>query len=193
MATAASIKLAAIARLGSEVPQSTDSDTDEIAVIDRIYDVIVDEWLCLHAWSFSTHTTVLEVTDTVPEAPWLYQFDLPAECINVREVLRRGVPAQFELRDAHLLAMSNEDLTLVHNWRASEERWPGDFAAALTEELLGQLLEAFEEPDRGATRRANAERMRRRANVRDKRQRPGRRGDNPRMLRVWRNRNPGRV
>lgn len=194
MATEPSIKLAARTRLGSEAGQSIADDTDEAAAMARIYEPIVDEFLCKHAWTFATHTTVLEVTATVPEAPWLYQFDLPPECINVRDITRAGVPALYELHDGHVLAMSADDLILIHNWRASEERWPGDFAAAVTEELLGQLFEAFEEPTRGKDTRAAARMLLRAANTRDRAQRKsGKRFENPRMLRVWRNRNPGRV
>jgi len=196
MATRASIIQAAITRLGSEAPQSIDEDSDELAAVDRLYDAIVEDFLCRHAWTFATREAVLTAPterDEDTEKPWTWQFAMPSDVMNVREVLREGVPAQYELRDGVLLARDDADLTLIYNWNASEERWPGDFAGGVQEELLGQLLEAFEEWTRGQQVRGIAERKLNRAMRRDRRQKPGRRAENPRLLRVFYNRQAGRV
>lgn len=193
MATRASIQQAAIVRLGSEAPQSVSVDSDEMTAVDRIYGPMVEEMLCAHAWPFATRDAVSLVTNETPPLPWYYTFPVPAESIGIREVLREGIPARYEIREDRILAITNEDLTVIYNWNASEERWPGDFAAAVEQELLARLLEAFDEKEAATDAMRVADYKMRKAARRNRRQMPGKRFQNPRLLRSWYGRNAGRV
>lgn len=195
MANKTAIVQAALARLGAEVPNSIDEDSDELIAADAIYDSVVEEFLCKHAWTFATRwRSVARTVNTAP-APWLYEYELPSGALNLRELLdeESGVPVDYELAEALVYANAAGPLLAIHNWRASEERWPGDFSGAVEEELLGRLLGAFEERLRSIEVREIAASKLDRANTRDRRQRPPRRVAQAPLLRAWFGRQPRRV
>lgn len=187
MATQIGIVKAAIARLGSEIPQSLNDDVDEIIAQQAIYENLVVEFLCDHEWSFATRWRLLTRSDTfTPPLPWLYAFDIPNGCINVRDAYNEcGVPVQYEIFNDRIYSRQEGPLWLCHNWRAPEERWPGDFAGAVEEELLGRLLEAFDEHIRGKEKREFAQAKLSKARRRDRRQKPPFRVDRGPLMRAW--------
>lgn len=194
MPTRASIQKAVIARLGSEPPNSLGEDSDELQALAPIYASVVEEALTRHAWTFARRDAALTYSSSkTPPLPWTVAFPKPADCLTVREVLRAGVPADYELAGEWIYANDDDTLTLIYTASDSEESWPADFAGAIQEECLGRMYEAFEEPARGADHRKMADQMLRRANARDARQRPSKRGMNARMLKAWYMRAAGRV
>lgn len=194
MATKVAIVQAALARLGAEVPQSLSEDVDELIAQEAIYDTLVEEVLCDHEWSFASRWREINATDNTPPKPWLYEYAIPNGCLNVRDVCNDcGVPVDYEIVENVIHARQQGPLWLLYTWRPSEERWPGDFAGAVEEELLGRLLGAFEERLRSIEVREIAAGKFAKARRRDRRQRPPFRISNSPLLRAWLGRATRRV
>lgn len=186
MASKTRIIKAAVVRLGEEAPQAITEDTDALIAAEALYDEIVEEALTRHGWSFAKRTRTLVRTDTTPAKPWLYVYAMPAGGLNIRDLTDEcGVPVDYEVIGNTLLSRHEGPLTLIETWRPSEERWPADFAGAIQEELLGQLLGAFEERIRSIEVREIAAGKMSRAFQRDMRQNPPRRVSNSPLLRAW--------
>lgn len=186
MATKVSITQAAIARLGSEVPNSLAEDVDELIASEAIYDTLVEEALCDHEYSFATRTREVIRTDETPPAPWCFTYALPTGCLNVRNLRNAaGAPVDYDLEENRIFARSEGPLLLTYTWRPSEERWPADFAGAIEEELLGRLLGAFEERIRSLEVREIAAGKFSKVRRRDRRQKPPQRYNRSPLLRAW--------
>lgn len=194
MATKIAIVKAAIARLGSEVPSALGEDVDELIAQDAIYDTLVEEFLCDHEWSFATRWEQIAASVTTPPKPWLYIYALPAGRLNIRDVREPecGSQVAYDLVEDELFTNQPGPLTLIYTWRPSEERWPADFAAAVQEELLARLLEAFEERTRAEYYHKRADGKLSKARRRDRRQKPPFRASTAPLLRAWLNRSTGR-
>lgn len=190
MASKTAIVKAAIARLGSEVPQALTEDVDELIAQDAIYDTLVEEFLCDHEWTFATRWEQIVKTVDTPPKPWLHVYALPAGRLNIRDVrdTECGSRVAYDLVEDELYSNQLGPLTLIYNWRPSEERWPADFAGAVQEELLARLLEAFEERGRAIDIHARADAKLSKARRRDRRQKPPFRADSAPLLRAWLNR-----
>jgi hypothetical protein len=185
---------AAIARCGSEVVNDLTLDVDEMVVVNATYDTIVEDYLCRHGWTFATRTTTIQKNGATPKKPWLYEFDLPGDRLNLRVVRRNGDKfIDFDLIEDKLVALCDDDLDIEYNWKASEARWPGDFAKCVQEALLATLLEAFEEATKADRVQRRADAMIEMAIRRDRRQKPGGRQSNSRLLRAWFGRRAGRA
>ncbi len=195
MATKIAIVKAALVRLGAEAPAVLGEDTDEMTAAEAMYETIVEEMICRHAWSFATRWRSISRTVTAAPAPWLYIYELPAGALNLRDLLdeESGVPIDYEMTEALIYSNALGPLLAIHNWRSSEERWPGDFAGAVQEELFGRLLGAFEERIRSLEIREIAAAKLDRAAGRDRRQKPPKRFAQAPLLRAWFARQPRRV
>ena len=189
---------AAVIRAGGEPPQSLTDDSDDVIAAVALYDDLAVELLTAHAWSFATRWETVSRTATTPPAPYKSEYAIPAECINVRDLLDgNGYPVKYEIVENVIWTYredaEDEDLTLIYNWYPSETRWPGDFAAAMQEFLVARLLEAFEERIRAIEREEIAQRKLDRAMRRDRRQNPPKKLNGAPLLRAWRNRNVDRT
>lgn len=193
MADKLGIIKAAVIRAGGEPPQSLNDDSDDVIAAVALYDSLVTEMLCAHAWSFATRwETISRETDT-PPLPYKSQYAIPAECINVRDLLDPyGKPVAYEIVENKIYTFredaADEDLTLVYNWWPAESRWPPDFAGAVQEFMVARVLESFEERLRALEREEIASRKLTRAMNRDARQNPPRKNNRGPLLRAWRNR-----
>jgi hypothetical protein len=194
MASKTTIIQTAIARLGAEIPSSIAGDDDTVLAAVGLYDTIVLEFLCRHDWTFATKIQAMNKTATEVEPPWLAEYALPSGVTNIRDVRDSyGRQVEYDVIENVIYAMVTDDtLYIRHTWTPSEARWPGDFIGAVTEELLGQLLEVFEERARGEAVRKIALMKLVRAAARDSRQRPPQKFNASPMLRVWYNRRPAR-
>lgn len=194
MATRIDIIQRAVIRLGGEVPASIDDDRDDLIAAGQLYDSIIEDRLTRHAHKWSQKTVRITKTANTPEDPWVGEYLVPVDALNIIDVYDAdGYPVDYELMSSDagtVLVCRREDTQLVALvvWRSSEERWPGDFAKAVEEELLGQLMEAFDEHNRGGEMRQRAEAMFQRVQRRDKRQVNGKRMDRSPLLNAYRNR-----
>lgn len=193
MATRIDIIQRAVIRLGAEVPQSVDDDRDDLIAANELYDSIVEDRLTRHAHKWSQETVEVTRLSTTPKAPWKTAYQIPADCLNLIDVFdEQGYPVDYDIQSNEtgtMIVTRREDDTLLALmvWKSSEERWPGDFAKAVEEDLLGQLLETFDEHAKGAERRGMAEGMFRRVQRRDRRQTNGKKLDRSPLLNAYRN------
>lgn len=192
MSTKTSIVQTAVTRVGAEAPASLADDEDVNIAANALYDTIVGEFLCRHDWTFATKTLSVAKTATVPLEPWFAEYPMPSGCINVRNVTDvYGRDVEYELQENVIRTkVTDDNLYVIHNWLPTESRWPGDFVGAVTEELVGQLLETFEERVRGEAIRKIALGKLVRAASRDKRQKRPIKANSAPLLKVWYNRDP---
>ncbi len=188
----------AVVRSGGEVPTGLTDDSDDVIAAGVVYDSLVLNLLTSHAWTFATRWETISREVTVPPAPYLSQYAIPAECINVRDLLDQdGYKVAYEIVENKIYTYredaADEDLTLVYNWYPTESRWPGDFAAVVEEFMVARLLEAFEERIRAVEREQIAEKMRQRAISRDRRQNPPFKANSAPLLKAWRDRSVRRT
>ncbi len=193
MATRIDIIQRAVIRLGGEVPQSTDDDRDDLIAAAQLYDSIVEDRLTRHAHKWSQKTFRISKMAVTPEQPWVSQYLVPPDLINLIEVTDlNGNPVDYELvssdsGEALVCYRTDAQLVALGVWKSSEERWPADFAKAVEEELLGQLLETFDEHNSGTEKRDRAEAMFRRVQRRERRQVNGKRLHRSPLLNAYRN------
>lgn len=198
MATKLGIIKAAVIRAGGEPPSTLSDDSDDVIAAVALYDSVATECLTAHAWSFATRYETITRTVDVPPAPYKSIYAIPAECINVRDLIDgAGAPVAYEIVENVIYTFredaADEDLTLIYNWWPVETRWPPDFAAAIEEFMVARLLESFEERLRAIEREDIASQKLSRAMRRDRRQNPPRKINRAPMLRAWRNRSVDRT
>lgn len=193
MATKIDIIQRAVVRLGAEVPQSVDDDRDDLIAANQLYDSIVEDRLTRHAHKWSQETVEISRLVATPKAPWTTAYQLPADCLSLLDVFDElGYPVDYDIQSNETGSMivtrrTDDTLVALMVWKSSEERWPGDFAKAVEEDLLGQLLETFDEHNKGAERRQMAEAMFSRVQRRDRRQANGKKMDRSPLLNAYRN------
>lgn len=188
---------AAIARLGEEVPQSINEDVDALIAQDAMYESLVEEQLTSRTgWRFATRWRALEANNNTPPKPWVSEYPTPSEMLGVQDVIDEyGNGVDYELAENNLIYTRREadvPLTLIYTYWPAEERWPGDFAGAVEEELYGRLLGAFDEMIRAGEIREIAEKKFARAFRRQLRQKPPQRINTSPLLRAWFGRATGR-
>lgn len=184
---------AAIARCGSEVPAALAMTTDELAVTNVTYDTIVEDFLCRHGSKFCTRWTTINPNATTPAVQWQAIYPLPGDLLNLREAYVSADPYfDWDIVEQTLHANTNLPIDIYYNFRPSEERWPGDFAKVVETELLAELFDSFDERTKAADAHQWADKKLKEFIRRNKTQAPGRRRSNPRLLRAWYGRTPGR-
>ncbi len=187
---------AAIARLGEEVPQALTEDVDALIAQDAIYDTLVEEQLTARiGWRFATKWRALTPNGNTPPEPWECEYPKPSELLGVQDIIDQyGNGIDYELAEGVIYSRrsSDEPLTLIYTYWPAEELWPGDFAGAVEEELLGRLLGAFEERIRSMEVREVADGKFKRAFRQQLRQRPPQQINRSPLLRAWFNRNSSR-
>lgn len=136
----------ALPLIGAQPPSSIADQTDEAVAANAIYEGIVEEMLCEHAWTFATKRATLTYQGESGDSP-AYIYALPSDVLRVRRVLYSLKQFRdYELRAGALYCdlSSNTDLDLIYNWRAPESSWASDFGMCVVHRLAADVAMAFE-------------------------------------------------
>jgi len=176
MATKFDIIRFCLARVGSEIPQSLDDDTDEMNASKILYDAVVEEILGQHAWDFARSYVALgaALTETPPD-PWVAAYTIPGQFLVLRHVQDAyGTPINYQRVDGGKIYTEFEDDELcgIGLLNASEDAWPGAFVAAVKERLTAYMREAFDQEEIGIKTHERADVLERKAIGVDKRMSP---------------------
>jgi len=196
MATKFSIIRFCLARVGAEIPQSVDDDTDEMNAAKVLYDEAVEETLGQHAWDFARSYVALgsALTDAPPD-PWVAAYTIPGEIFVLRHVQDSyGSAIKYQLVDGGKIYTDFEDdeLYAIGLLRETESSWPPEFATAVKERLTAYMREAFDQEEYGLKTHERADLLERKAIGVDKRRSPPIRPNMGRLLQARYQRQKGR-
>lgn len=160
----------ALVLIGAQPPSAITDQTDEAVAANAVYEGIVEELLCEHAWTFATKRATLTYQGESGDSP-AYIYALPSDVLRVRRVLYVLAPFRdYELRAGALYCdlSSNTDIDLIYNWRASESSWSSDFGMCVVHKLAAAVAMAFERNELADRHERMAEIKLQRARARDR-------------------------
>lgn len=161
----------ALPLIGAQPPSSISDQTDEAIVANAVYEGIVEDLLCQHAWTFATKRATLTYQGESGDNP-LYIYALPSDMLRLRRVEFGGIEFRdFELRAGALYCdvPSTTEIDVFYNWRATESSWPSDFGMCAVYRLAAAVARAFERREDAREFENMAEGKLTRARVADKR------------------------
>jgi hypothetical protein len=160
----------ALPLIGAEPPSSIADQSHEAVAANAVYEGMVEDLLCEHAWTFATKRATLTYQGESGDKP-TYIYALPSDVLRVRRVLYALRPFRdYELRAGALYCdlSSNTDLDLIYNWRAPESSWSSDFGMCVVYKLAAAVARAFERREDAADFERMAEDKLARARARDR-------------------------
>ena len=186
MATKFTIIRFCLARVGAEIPQSVDDDTDEMNAANILYDATVEEVLGQHAWDFAkSYVAMGEPLTEAPPDPWVAAYTIPPQFQVLRQIQdAMGTPIDYRRVEGGKVYTEFEDSELygIGLLNATEDQWPGAFSTAVKERLTAYLREAFDQEEIGLKTHERADLLERKAIGVDKRMSPPIRPNMGRLL-----------
>lgn len=76
----------ALSRLGARPILSMEDNSAEAVACRLAFPAVRDESLRSHRWNFARKRIALSRLATAPEFEWLYQYELPTDCLRVMEI-----------------------------------------------------------------------------------------------------------
>lgn len=163
-------------KIGARIPASLDDQTPESQAARAGYEIMVQEAIGRHAWSWATKSAKLTYKGETNSTP-KYEYALPNDILTPRRVLLASTPfLDFEIRKGLLLCDLKDSTTIemIYNWRAPESDWPADFVDAMIDKLTAYLaMGLLDRPQQGQALEQMAEMKLRKAIRRDRRTYPG--------------------
>lgn len=130
---------AAIAMVGKQQTVNTLDGGGALATdADKLYNFLVTAELGSNRWRFAqTFKQISILTTLVPTfSGWLYECQLPADCIMVQAVY----PNQnYVVMGDKILTQSNQTLTLVYSHTVPVSKWPPAFSMYIVYHLASML------------------------------------------------------
>jgi hypothetical protein len=143
---------AALTRTGNAPISSFADGTAPATVASENYDRIVETELSSYRWKFAEKSFTLNRLSAVPDLPWTYAYQLPADLLNLRAIYANGeLFSSFDVRGTqalvYLTADTVDSTTLVATYTAQvpEANWPGYFAECVRVHLEAVFLRGIGE------------------------------------------------
>lgn len=165
---------AALTRTGSDPITSYEDGTAGANIAAQNYEVVVTAALKSYPWTWATKVKTLNLLNPsvhgTPPPPWQYSYQLPNDMLLLRTIKVNGEPIDYDtmLKTAFCDTGSDAEVIAHYTWRPDEASWNSLFAEVITLKLEALFLrgigERFQE---GESRDAAAERLLRRAQLRD--------------------------
>lgn len=167
----------AAALTGNGAIVSLDDGSEVSACINAVWDGRVEAMLTQHAWKFARRVTAISQLSDEVEPPWTALWSAPAGMLALQYVVDTdgGYRVDCEERDltsGRAIAVIGEhtNLSAVHTYRVTEDRWPGDFCLAIQRYLEADLLRTINEQiDQADRREKMAMALEQKARTRDQR------------------------
>ena len=178
---------AALLKMGAKPLASLTATTAEARIINGNYELIVKDALTKHAWNWAKKRQLLVSSGTTADVG-KYIFELPADLLNLRYVTYKDrVVDVYESDEGKIILPYDAEVYAHYTWRVPEAQWPADFAKAIVTYLHALLKGSLVTDDNASMAlEQEADKLLRRAMVRDKRQTRGREiNETPRMARIW--------
>lgn len=121
MADATTICNLALAHIGEVQILNIDEESKEARTCKTFYDQTRDECLREHRWNFAMKRVELSRLVDKPLAKWLYQYQLPTDCLRVLEVNdfdEREPDVRFAIEGRALLT-DEETANIRYIWRVN--------------------------------------------------------------------------
>lgn len=113
----------------------------------RLYQVLVSAELGSNRWRFSQTFQQISILTTLTPTfgGWLYECELPADCIMVQAVY----PNQnYTVMGNRILTQSNQTITLVYSHTVPVSKWPPAFSMYIVYHLASMLGISITNSDR---------------------------------------------
>lgn len=176
MASKIEIIKRAASRTGNGALVSIEDNGEIARLTDEHYEAVVEEALTQHGWKFARQVKACQLTEIEPEEPWKQAWRKPTGLLSLQYICdESGQRLDHEERDTDQGAccMVLSDQTEVYAagvFRASESRWPADFAMAIQHRMEAVFYGGIaEQHELASDREKLAELKLQRARVRDQR------------------------
>lgn len=141
------------------------------------YDSIVLEEIENGTWKFATKTAAPTLMTALADAPLQYQWQLPADCIEVQSVKYKRVLMDgeyFDIQGKVLRTVVNSDVLVNYSFRPDEATWPQRFCRLIVGRLEALFLKTTERHNEAEGVSENTDRKSLIAKHTEARQRPNR-------------------
>jgi hypothetical protein len=132
----------ALRKLGVDAITTLADSVEAARVASDTYSMLLDAVLADAPWDFATKRAELTVHVTAPAFGFDNAFDLPADCINVREIVNLN-SYQWVVEDGQILTSHESPIQLVYTYQALVE---DDYTPQFIEALQARLAAEWAEP-----------------------------------------------
>lgn len=135
------VKLAqrACTRAGMEPISSFSDGTAEAIVLNDNYDAVVDDALASFPWPFALKEVALDEVAETPPQGYDTVYQLPAEALQVQEVLINGTPHSWEIIGDKVVVAASGDANGRYTYRVDESKWHPVFSEYIVMKLAAML------------------------------------------------------
>lgn len=130
---------AAIAMVGKQQTVNTIDGGGALAVdAEKLYGILVSAELGSNRWRFAQNFKQISILTTLTPtfAGWIYECQVPADCIMVQAIY----PNQnYTVMGERILTQSNQTLTLVYSHTVPVSKWPPPFSMYIVYHLASML------------------------------------------------------
>lgn len=130
---------AAITLVGKQQTVNTIDGGGALATdAERLYSVLVSSELGSNRWRFAqTFKQISIITTLTPSfAGWLYECELPADCIMILAVYPN---CNYTVMGNRILTQSNQPITIVYSHTVPVSKWPPAFSMYIVFALASML------------------------------------------------------
>lgn len=152
--TQVEIVSAAIALVGKQYSMNTSDGGGALATAaDSFYDALVTAELGSNRWRFAQKFQQISILTTLTPtfAGWLYECQLPSDCIMVQAVYPN---CDYQVFGDKILTRSNSAITLVYAHTVPVSKWPPAFSMYIVWALASMLGVSVTNSDRMLARLA---------------------------------------
>lgn len=139
MATKISICSNAALLVGAAPIANPTDNTTAARLTFNLYDHVRDDLLRAHPWNFATKRVKLSPLTSQPAYGYLYEYNLPADCLRVLGIDYPLVSSDFRIEGGRVLANTNS-LNLRYVFKNEDvATWSPDFVAVVTYTLASLI------------------------------------------------------
>lgn len=130
---------AAIAMVGKQQTVNTIDGGGALATdAQKLYSVLVSAELGSNRWRFAQTFKQISILTTIQPtfAGWLYECEVPADCIMIQAVYPN---CDYTVMGGRILTRSNQPITIVYSHTVPVSKWPPAFSMYIVYHLASML------------------------------------------------------